>query len=426
MEPWVSWPIFISIGAGAYYYYSQSGKARSGGAQGKDKQQKDSIQKRQDKKQDGNSASATQDGRGTPRSDSNQSRKRPQPRDQKSEQATTSAREVKDTPSRHAEVDNEDQEWAKQLQAAQQGVTMKSTTGGQGASGRSTQQQGIPNLSAREVDENARPANTTRAPASQDVSDMLEPAPAAPSAIRITGEEKAKKQLPKKEEPEKETKKQRQNRKKVEERKTAREEEEKERKVLEERQRRAAREARGEPAKNGLGVAQPPTSNAWSKPNNSNDTNASRQNLKTADNPLLDTFDQDARSTTSSNDQQQSIYTPATGGSISSQELLSEEAQLQAIKEMNGDAGWNEVKKSKKGKKKAPGSPPAEPGVREASSAQVSLPSASNEAINGASKAPGLPNKSTQPANDYAALRPATTLKPSVKAHPDDSDWAVE
>ncbi|KAG5930187.1 hypothetical protein E4U42_002741 [Claviceps africana] len=85
------------------------------------------------------------------------------------------------------------------------------------------------------------------------VSDMLEPAPAGPSVLRITDADKVKEKKPKAAKaPEKtETKKQRQNRKKAEAAKEAREVAEKERKSLEEKQRRTARIAEGRAAKDG-------------------------------------------------------------------------------------------------------------------------------------------------------------------------------
>ncbi|KAG5980197.1 hypothetical protein E4U55_004288 [Claviceps digitariae] len=85
------------------------------------------------------------------------------------------------------------------------------------------------------------------------VSDMLEPAPAGPSVLRITDADKVKEKKPKATKaPEKtETKRQRQNRKKAEAAKEVREEAEKERKSLEEKQRRTARIAEGRAAKDG-------------------------------------------------------------------------------------------------------------------------------------------------------------------------------
>ncbi|KAG6015033.1 hypothetical protein E4U43_005857 [Claviceps pusilla] len=98
------------------------------------------------------------------------------------------------------------------------------------------------------------------------VSDMLEPAPAGPSVMRITDADKVKEKKPKAAKaPEKtETKKQRQNRKKAEAAKEAREEAEKERKALEEKQRRTARIAEGRAAKDGSQfVASTNGANSW-------------------------------------------------------------------------------------------------------------------------------------------------------------------
>lgn len=425
MEPWLSWPIFLGIAGTAYYYYARPGQQRSARAQGRESSQKE----RQNKRQDTPSASTAREVKTSARAESSQGKKRKQQKDQPT--TTTSISNVgnKAPIVSEPEPEVEDREWAKQLQAAKQGVTMKTSTkpSEQGASTKSTKQRDAGTLNAQESNEKMRSedqiSHTNRLPASQDVSDMLEPAPAGPSAIRITGEEKPKKQAIKKEEPAKETKKQRQNRRKVEERKAVREEDEKERKALEEKQRRAAREARGEPAKNGLGLSQPPASNVWSVPSANNAHPTQQQSAPPNENPLLDTFDHDARSTASSTDHQQNGHTPTTAASMSSQDLLSEEAQIDTLGGLDGDSGWSQVKKSKKGKKKVPASPPVESGVTEVKQAPFSVAA---EPVNGTTKAPGLPAKTSEPANDYAPLQPAKNLQPLVKSHPDDSDWTVE
>ena len=426
MEPWISWPIFLGLGATAYFYYARSGQSRRGRAQGKE----NILRERQDKRHSTPPGDTTQQVKSSARTESSQGRKRKQIREG-AKIPTGSSTLANGVPAVQEPVsETDDQEWAKQLQAAQHGVTMKpSKSSSQTGSAKSTKQRDAGMLHPRGASNNQKqPREETSSvnviPASQDVSDMLEPAPIGPSTIRITGEEKLKKQAPKKEEPAKETKKQRQNRQKVEERKVLREEDEKERKALEEKQRRTAREARGEPAKNGLSVARPPTSNAWSSTSpNLAGADASQQTPRPAENPLLDTFNQDTHSTTSSNDQQLNTHTPATAASMSSQDPLSEEAQMEAIKEMDGNSGWSEVKKAKRTKKKAPGSPPVEPGTTEGRQTTATTMS---EPLNEMTKAPGLPVQTTEPKNDYAPLQPVKNLQPALKAHPDDSDWAVE
>ena len=124
---------------------------------------------------------------------------------------------------------------------------------------------------------------------------------------------------------------------------------------MEERQRRAAREARGEPARNGIPVSKPPTSNAWT-PSNSGLTNGTARVNGNGNAPLLDTFD--AESTSSSNGGP-TASTAATsiasaGAARGDRDLPSEEAQLaQAMRESEDESGWTTVAQPKKQKKKA-------------------------------------------------------------------------
>jgi hypothetical protein len=171
---------------------------------------------------------------------------------------------------------------------------------------------------------------------SGDVSDMLEPTASGPSSIRLTAPLNPQKQRAPKQAKEEivESKKARQNRKKVEERRIQREAEEKERKALEERQRRTAREARNEPAKNGIPVARAPASNSW----NAAPTTAGAAVNGASNGALLDTFD--AESTGSS-----------TGGLENSTAATSttEDAQVaQAVRESEDESGWTTVSVAKK------------------------------------------------------------------------------
>lgn len=188
-----------------------------------------------------------------------------------------------------------------------------------------------------------------------DVADMLEPAPAGPTTLRLTPSNKPTKEKapkPKKEEVI-ETKKQRQNRQKKEAEKQERARQEQERKILEERQRRAAREARGEPAKNGSSVSKPPAKNAWTdgtpvQPANDHDmpliVNGSTNG------PLLDTYD--AESTASSDGMKASTAATSTTEAESShrdQDMSSGEEVI--AKAQGGDDGWTTVAVPRKQKK---------------------------------------------------------------------------
>ena len=113
---------------------------------------------------------------------------------------------------------------------------------------------------------------------------------------------------------------------------------------LEEKQRRAAREARGEPARNGISVAAAPAKSPWSEQQKS-----SMPGPKVNENSaLLDTFD--AESTTSSNGgfAVSTAATSATDGN----EALEEEQVARALKASEDESGWQTVNVPKKSKKK--------------------------------------------------------------------------
>ncbi len=187
-----------------------------------------------------------------------------------------------------------------------------------------------------------------------DVSDMLEPAPAGPSILRIVDTDKVKQAPPKKakEAEVAETKKQRQNRKKREAEKELREEAEKERKKMEEAQRRTARIARGEAAKDGsqfmARVNGANKASAWTAgpPNGgSSSSNSGSQPGPDGfvDTQPLDTFDPTAAP---ANGQGQSL----ADSWIS--ELPSEEEQLKKLQEETEEWSTVVTKSQKRGAKK--------------------------------------------------------------------------
>lgn len=188
-----------------------------------------------------------------------------------------------------------------------------------------------------------------------DVSDMLEPKASGPTSLRLTAPLKAEKERKQKQPKEQvvESKKARQNRKKVEERRLAREEEEKSRKALEEKQRRAAREARGEPARNGIPVTSAPVNNPWQERNAGIDADARSTAPANAPSnaPLLDTFDADS---TSSSVDGMKASTTATSESEDQQ-------MARAMKESEDESGWTTVAVPKKQQKKGQDSGAATP-----------------------------------------------------------------
>jgi hypothetical protein len=201
----------------------------------------------------------------------------------------------------------------------------------------------------------ASPAFTGKAPSGRDVSDMLGSQSAAPSVLSIKPAEKptrvTKPQAPKAETPQ-ESKKARQNRRKVEEAKAAREAEEKQRQTLLENQRRTAREARGEPARNGLQSAKAPASNAWTTVGSAGAVQPPASSAPTGQ--FLDTFD--AASTASSSEAPTNGTAP-TPDSVSNSghnnNALSEEEQVKMA--LEDTSAWETVAKGKKQKKKTVG-----------------------------------------------------------------------
>lgn len=199
-----------------------------------------------------------------------------------------------------------------------------------------------------EADDDFSPA-ASPALNSGDVSDMLEPTPSGPTSIRLTAPTNPQKQRAPKQAKEEivESKKARQNRKKVEERRIQREAEEKERKALEEKQRRSAREARGEPAKNGIPVARAPVNNPWEEKNA-----AAASTVQTGANingasagPLLDTFDAESTSSSTGGLENSTAATSTTEASPSSYD----DAQMaKAVRESEDESGWTTVSVGKK------------------------------------------------------------------------------
>lgn len=187
---------------------------------------------------------------------------------------------------------------------------------------------------------------TPSAPSGRDVSDMLPSAGAAANVLSIKGSDKpakASKAKAQKVEAPQETKKQRQNRQKKEAEKAQREEDEKARQVLLEKQRRTAREARGEPAKNGV-PAKLPSTNPWA----GQSSGGAVQAPSAATGQLLDTFD--VASTASSSATNGTLNTPDTvSNSGSFNGLPSEEEQLRLA--MEDDSAWTTIPKGGKKQK---------------------------------------------------------------------------
>ncbi|KAL7913049.1 hypothetical protein GGI35DRAFT_441886 [Trichoderma velutinum] len=274
------------------------------------------------------------------------------------------------------EIDN--REFAKQLAKAKEGAKFNTKNDGPKQREKTVKQSkankskaapaapeavpSAPSSNGADADDDESPVVLSPATSPVDVSgvnDMLEPAPAGPSVLRLTDTEskKDKKQkAPKNPEPA-ETKKQRQNKKKAEAAKVAREEAEKERKVLEEKQRRTARIAEGRAAKDGseFMAAVNGNKNAWDGTNGTNGAAEKKDDASIY--APLDTFEKAA--------QKKKAAEKATPAPAPKKEavqnlesswisaLPSEEEQMEMLKEESDE--WNTVKsKSSKKAKKAP------------------------------------------------------------------------
>ncbi|KAF2747317.1 hypothetical protein M011DRAFT_494467 [Sporormia fimetaria CBS 119925] len=239
---------------------------------------------------------------------------------------------------------------------------------------------------------------TSKIPSGKDVSDMLDPKGFAPTVMRIIPSDKpARPSKPQqlRAEPVHETKKQRQNKKKAEEAKEARQQAEKERQMLLENQRRTAREARGEPAKNGLQSSKAPTTNAW----------ASGRPASTESPALLDTFEPQTAAPVPNRVADAVNGTASNGQGLANG--LSEEEQLRLVLE---DSAWETVPKGKKGKKTK--------GVEDADEVQPLVEAPKKAAPAKQAPAPKVEAKAQLPR--FSAIEEL----PDV-GHPLDSEWKV-
>lgn len=324
--------------------------------------------------------------------------------------------------------DDDDQEWTRQLADMKKGVSLKPSLRPEERSGTKKQSltNGTSNFSttssstsadtgAEADDDSSRalsPALTATksnaAATGVDVSDMLETPAAGPAVLRI-GDPTQPPREKKLQKPSafqvQETKKQRQNRKKVEDKRAQREAEEKERRILLEKQKRTAREARGEPAKNGNTVAQTPTTSPWAMQNPPARGPAATSDAAAVpavnDVPMLDTFEQDSASTASSSNAA-TARTATTSPSASwERQLPSEEEQMRMINKLNKEGEWNTVSGGRKHKKK-----------HVINEETVSTPKAEDAPPQMVPRVTG--HISTQTSEPWA-----------VGGHPNDSDWAV-
>lgn len=361
MEAWASWAAFLAIVGAAYWYYSQNDRNKARG-------------------------------RSTQRTTTTSSAKQPVQWSDEEKKSAVKPEKAKAKAPRKS-VKKAVQEAGDKAEAYLSGA---SSTAGMDADD--------------DLSPAASPSLGAAAPSGKNVSDMLESKGPAPGVLKINASEKparqAKQQQARPETPQ-ETKKQRQNRKKAEEAKAQREEDEKQRQALLEKQRRTAREARGEPAKNGLQTTKAPTSNPWTTVGSSGSVQAP---VAAPSGQLLDTFE--AASTASSSEAATNGTAP-TPDSLSNSytNLPSEEEQMRLAME---ESAWTTVPKGGKKQRKA-NEEGNDSGVPQ-EAAPVSVPAPAPVKPVQAKK-----SENTKPTSRYEVLSEPV----SNASHPMDSDWPV-
>ena len=418
MDPWKSWTIVGVCGLGAAYYYSQSGRSKRGRGRAPPLVSSEQSQRRgsdqrndsKDKRKKKSKASDTSDQLGSDVADASSAsvqtssnstvKKRKGGKKQPSKLAQSSAVEL--SPEQDVGTENDiaedegmdNEEFARQLSGVKTGTSLKKPatqnetkkTKKQGKrndaiaqvmNGSALKTNGVTSsqdmstassTTGADADDDLSPAMSPDLRATQattsssmDVSDMLEPATKGPSVLRITepvNPQPIRQPKAQKAAPEPETKKQRQNRQKNEEKKAMREQAEKERRTLLEKQLRTAREAEGRPAKNGLGLGQLPSTNAWNKP-----ASGANDSMRTATNQssvsLLDTFEDTAATGPDPHSANNGINGTSVDAKVWNNDLPSEEEQMRMITEMDSDNTWSTVAKGGKSKKKVSAATPA-------------------------------------------------------------------
>ncbi|KAK5937869.1 hypothetical protein PMZ80_009998 [Knufia obscura] len=331
---------------------------------------------------------------------------------------------------RDAENDVNDKDFAQQLAKAQAGTKLQAKTQQQGTtpgrlaaptqptkSGRSSNADLSSSAGGDADDDLSSVESPQERPASgKDISDMLEPAAAAPTSLRLTNltEPKKPKQAPKQFE-QVESKKKRAERAKREEQKRINEESDRLHEQKKQEQLRKARMASGTSNQTKANNFAASTSNAWqNKPSSANPVQSSSSA------PLLDTFE--PSTTTKESVQSQPAPTTTNGtssnnnaaglksqfgentaeamtasgrenGTWADQMSVSEEEQMHIVREQQQEDAWESVqskKSKKKGRKEGDTSSEASFAVDEKPAPQ---PQANGVKTNGAVKAKPSDNR---------------------------------
>ncbi|KAK5738708.1 hypothetical protein LTR17_005841 [Elasticomyces elasticus] len=357
MDTWQaaqSWLLFSGVAGclGAYYYYSQHGGAS---APRLDRRRVEQEARGRTERAERDLKPASKKG-----TDATKKRKAPKP---ETAQTQPTPEVVVQQDVREEKEDMSNRHFAEQMSKARKGADLNAPknkenrvkTVKQGSAMNTPAISSGSSQTGGDADDDMSPAGSPALPAG-DVSDMLEPATKGPTTLRLTAPAQPQKPKMAKQtkQQEVETKKQRQNKEKKAEQQRQREVEERERKVLENNQRKSAREARGEPAKNGIPVSKPPANNAWTAPKAQGEAPTTNGHTN---GPLLDTFD--AESTASSNGGPE----PSTAATSTTEaeaidrdhDKLSEEEQMaMAVKQSEDESGWTTAAPKKKLSKKKP------------------------------------------------------------------------
>ncbi|KAF2093094.1 hypothetical protein NA57DRAFT_81773 [Rhizodiscina lignyota] len=391
-----SWAVFSAVGYGAYRYYTHT--TRPGQSSNRATREQQDVKQRNRRKEGQSDLSGSERQKILAKEKAQRAKRS---RASKQEQPSNRFEALRDEGAdQEPEVEENDKEWAAQLDNLRKGTNLeapkrkeaRAKTVKQASAGRTPELSATSSTTGGDADDDLSPAlspalgattvKSANAPSAKDVSDMLEPTASAPTVLRVTpagvkpkgtaeqGWELAgKKDKPKSQESaakaEAETKKQRQNKRKAEEQKAQREADEQARRVLMEQQRRTAREARGEPAKNGL--VSPVTVNSWSSGRSESTIVPAAPAAGSTNGPMLDTFDHDGASTASSSNVANNTSSPISNTTSSQSywdHLPSEEEQMRQLAEQD-ESNWSTVTDKKKQRKKKTQEAPANGEVKD-------------------------------------------------------------
>ncbi|KAK5132901.1 hypothetical protein LTR08_008347 [Meristemomyces frigidus] len=397
-----NWLLFAGVAGGlGYYYWSQNKTAQTTATTNRRRSVQEPLPKAKRRalpeqtKPDSKVAP-----KAAPKASNEGTKKRKGQTQQQPQAQLTPTVVVQDEQAGEEEIDMSTRQFAEQMSKARKGNDLSAPKGSNqkprtvktGNAVTAPELSSASSQAGADADDDLTPAGSPAMHAG-DVSDMLEPATKGPSTLRLTGSAKPQKERVAKQSKadDVETKKQRQNRAKKDQQRLEREAEEKERKGHEEKQRRAAREARGEPSKNGMVASKPPTSSIWTAPKSAQPTseNAAPAVNGSSSAPLLDTFDVESSASSNGGKTPSTAATSTTDAEYAKRDhdSLSEEDQMaMAVKQSEDESGWTTVAMPKKQQKKKPSADEDGTGSStpvEAKPAPKAAPAVRKPAVNG-------------------------------------------